>query len=165
MLVVADATPLISLMKIGRLNLLERLFGQIVIPEAVYSELTTNVAFAAEVCQIEECSFIKRVSVSDNKSVDMLRRVTGLDLGESEAIVYADVNGANILLIDESKGRRIAQTMGLKIMGTLGMFLEAFYKGILTSDEIEADMIRLRKSNRYIGDDLIQYVREKISKA
>jgi hypothetical protein len=165
MLVVADATPLISLMKIGRLNLLERLFGQIVIPEAVYSELTTNVAFAAEVCQIEECSFINRVSVSDNRSVDMLRRVAGLDLGESEAIVYADVNGANILLIDESKGRRIAQTMGLKIMGTLGMFLEAFYKGILTSDEIEADMVRLRKSNRHIGDDLIQYVREKISKA
>ena len=165
MLVVADATPLISLMKIGRLNLLERIFGQVVIPEAVYNELTTNVAFAAEVCQIEECGFINRVSVEDNKSVDVLRRATGLDLGESEAIVYADVNGANILLIDEAKGRRVARTMGLKIMGTLGMFLEAFYKSILTSNEIEADMMRLRKSNRHIGDDLIQYVREKIRKA
>ena len=165
MLVVADATPLISLMKIGRLNLLERLFVQIVIPEAVYSELTTNVAFTEEVCQIEECGFINRVSVADNKSVDVLRRATGLDLGESEAIVYADTNGANILLIDEAKGRRVARTMGLKIMGTLGMLLEAFYKDILTSDDIEADMIRLRESNRHIGDDLIQYVRERINKA
>ena len=162
MLVVADATPLISLMKIGRLNLLEQLFGEVVIPEAVYSELTTNVTFAEEIYQIEVCEFINRVSVEDNKSVDVLRRATGLDLGESEAIIYADENGANILLIDEVKGRRIAQTMGLKIMGTLGMLLEAFYKGLLTSDETEADMIRLRESNRHIGDELVQYVRDKI---
>ena len=163
MLVVADATPLISLMKIGRLNLLERLFGQVVIPEAVYSELTTNTAFHKEARQIEECGFINRVSVADMKTVDVLRRATGLDLGESEAIVYADTNGANILLIDEAKGRRVAKTMGLAIMGTLGMLIESFYKGILTGDEIEIDMNQLRTNNRHISDKLLQYVRKKVS--
>ena len=162
MLVVADTTPLISLMKIGRLNLLEQLFGQVVVPEAVYSELTTNTTFAKESRQIKECKFINRVSVEDTKTVNVLRKATGLDWGESEAIVYADTNSANILLIDEAKGRRVAKSMGLAIMGTLGMLIESFYKGILTRDEIENDVAQLRINHRHISEKLIQYISKKI---
>ena len=122
----------------------------------------TNITFPGEARQIKECRFINRVSVADIKTVNVLRRATGLDLGESEAIVYADTNGANVLLIDEAKGRRVAKTMGLAIMGTLGMLIESFYKGILTKEEIEMDMDLLRTNNRHVSDKLIQYVREKI---
>lgn len=48
MTIVSDTTPLISLIKINRLDLLEKLFHEVLIPEAVYRELTTNQSFALE---------------------------------------------------------------------------------------------------------------------
>ncbi len=45
MIVVSDTTPLITLIKIGHLELLEKTFGEVHIPEAVYSELTSNPRF------------------------------------------------------------------------------------------------------------------------
>ena len=48
MIVVSDTTPIISLIKINRLDLLEKLFQEVLIPDAVYRELTTNQSFSAE---------------------------------------------------------------------------------------------------------------------
>ena len=48
MIVVSDTTPLISLMKIGKLDLVANLFGEIQVPEAVYYELVSNTKFPAE---------------------------------------------------------------------------------------------------------------------
>lgn len=58
MIVVSDTTPLITLMKIGHLDLLEKVFGEIQIPEAVYTELTSNPRFQTEISQIQNCPFI-----------------------------------------------------------------------------------------------------------
>ena len=162
MLVVADTTPLISLMKIGRLDLLEKLFQRVLAPDAVYDELTTNAAFTGEARQIIECGFVARVSVADRKSVRILREATGLDLGESEAIAYADVRHAGILLMDEMKGRRIAKAKGLVVMGTVGILIQSFYENILMADDIERALERLRADGRYISDKLIRHVREKV---
>ena len=59
MIVVADTTPLISLMKIGLLNLAYQLFGEIQIPNAVYQELINNPRFPDESRQIQECPFLR----------------------------------------------------------------------------------------------------------
>lgn len=45
MIVVSDTTPILSLLKAGRLELLEKLYRTVVVPEAVYSELTSNIAY------------------------------------------------------------------------------------------------------------------------
>lgn len=85
MIVVSDTTPLISLMKIGRLDLVNHLFGEVQIPSAVYEELVSNARFPDESRQIRKCPFIKRVEVTDTQSVKLLRRSAGLDAGESES--------------------------------------------------------------------------------
>lgn len=59
MIVISDTTPLISLMKIGLLDLLENYFGEIQIPMAVFQELTSNTRFTEEATQIKKCKFIK----------------------------------------------------------------------------------------------------------
>ena len=61
MIVVADTTPLISLMKAARLDILEPLFKEVLIPQAVYEELTTNSDFQDEANQIKSSNFIKMV--------------------------------------------------------------------------------------------------------
>lgn len=58
MIVVSDTTPLISLLKVGRIDLLEKLFGQVVVPQAVYSELTADERFKHENEQIKQSRFM-----------------------------------------------------------------------------------------------------------
>ena len=90
MIVISDTTPLISLIKIGQLNLLNHLFGEVQIPSAVFEELISNPRFPDESRQIRECPFIKKINVTDTNAVNLLRRSTGLDAGESEAIILSD---------------------------------------------------------------------------
>lgn len=80
MIVVSDTTPLISLLKVGHLDLLYKYFGEVQIPKAVFDELTSNQRFALEAEEIKKCSYIRVVQIEDDKSVDIIRRVTGLDL-------------------------------------------------------------------------------------
>ena len=103
MIVVSDATPVISLLKINQLNLLHGLFQEVLIPQAVYDELTLNPAFEKEVIQIKECTFITKVEVGQESSVNLFQRVTGLDRGESEAIIYTDNEGADLILMAASR--------------------------------------------------------------
>ena len=77
MIVVSDATPVISLLKINQLNLLHGLFQEVLIPQAVYDELTLNPAFEKEAIQIKECTFITKVEVGQESSVNLFQRVTG----------------------------------------------------------------------------------------
>jgi predicted nucleic acid-binding protein len=72
MIVISDTTPLISLMKIGQLDLVHRMFGEIQIPDAVFRELVSNKRFSEECRQIRESSFIKTVRVADILAADCM---------------------------------------------------------------------------------------------
>ena len=109
MIVVSDTTPLITLLKVQHLDLLEKYFGEVQIPIAVYNELVCDSRFKNEAEQIIHCPFIKVVDTMNTKSVDLLRRATGLDLGESEAIILTDEIHADLLLMDEARGRDVAE--------------------------------------------------------
>ena len=155
MIVVSDTTPLITLMKAGRLSILHGLFGEVMIPEAVFSELTSNETFKDEADIIRSSAYIKVVKVRDGRQVSFLQRATGLDLGESEAIIYADEEKADLLLIDEAAGRRVAQNMKLPITGSVGILIKAFQSGIITAEEADDALYRVRRANRHISEKLI----------
>lgn len=69
MIVVSDTTPLISLLKINRLDLLEKLFGEVFIPQAVFNELTADERFQLEAEQIRQKEFISIKPVNVPQSV------------------------------------------------------------------------------------------------
>ena len=142
-------------MKAERLDILHELFGEVIIPEAVFSELTGNEAFKAEADIIRNRDYIEVVKVKSESQVSFLQRVTGLDLGESEAIIYADEAKADLLLMDEAAGRRVAQNMKLPITGSTGILIRAFQSGIITKDEADDAFDRIRKANRHISEKLI----------
>lgn len=162
MLVVSDTTPIISLMKDNRLGILKELFKEIVIPEAVYKELISNENFLEEADKIQKSAFIKTVVLEDRKIVDVFQRATGLDQGESEAIIYSDEKGADLLLMDESKGRQVAKQMNIRVIGTLGILQLANEKGLMTGGEVRHTLEVLKANQRHISDELMEIVLKKI---
>jgi predicted nucleic acid-binding protein len=149
-------------MKIGQLDLVYHLFGEIQIPEAVFNELISNSRFKLESIQIQKSSFVKVSRVIDIKAVDALRTNTGLDVGESEAIVLSNSIGADILLMDEVKGRQVAQQMGINIMGTVGLLMVAYGEQILSKEEIMKCIEVLRSSGRHISEKLYKQLINKL---
>jgi len=106
---------------VGRARLLEKLFGEVVIPPAVFDELT---AFHDAIP-----SWARVVAVRDITKAERFSDV--LDRGESEALVLAVELGADFLLMDEKAGREVAALEGLQVVGLLGVALRAKQAGIL----------------------------------
>lgn len=129
----------------------------------MFNELTCDSRFIKEAEQIRNCSFIKVVEIVNIKSVDLLRRVTGLDLGESEAIILSDEMQADLLLMDEARGRDVAEQMGLKIMGTIGLLMSSYQSGIISADDIRQCIEIVRSSGRHIGERYLQMLLNKIN--
>ena len=151
MIGVSDTTPLISLLKINRLDLLKKLFGDVLIPQAVFDELTDDERFRLEADQIREKKFIVVKPVNNPESTNILKRATGLDQGESEAIVLTDELKADLLLMDEAKGRNVSAQMGLRIMGTIGILMAAYEEDELSSDEVRECIAGLQHAGRHLG--------------
>lgn len=156
MIIVSDTTPIISLIKINRLDLLQKLFGEVLIPEAVYRELTTNAVFKNEADRVKDSDFLKTASVKNRKALEVLQAASGLDDGESEAIILADELHSDALIIDERKGRKVAQKLGIKITGTIGIMLQAHTENMISSDEIKMYLEQLKNSNIRLSDSLIR---------
>lgn len=157
MIVVSDTTPLISLLKINRTDLLEKLFGDVLIPQAVFDE-----RFQLEADQIRQKKFIVVKPVNNPESVSILKRATGLDQGESEAIVLTDELKADLLLMDEAKGRNVSAQMGLRIMGTIGILMAAYEEHELTSDEVRECVDGLQRAGQHIGQRHYQMLLSKL---
>ena len=155
MVVISDTTPLISLLKIGRLELLEKMYKSVVIPQAVYDELTVNKQFPNEAEQIRACPFLQVRTISNSSRVCELQGRTGLDLGESEAIVLAENMNAKLLLMDEIRGRAVAKAQGLSVIGVVGILSTAYQLHFLTADEVRECVQKLRENRRHIGEALL----------
>lgn len=163
-IIIADTAPIISLLKIGRLSLLQKLFGSIVIPQSVFNELVCDNRFKDEGQQIRNASYISVVELKNEQLVSLLRRSTGLDLGESEAILLADTYKYSLLLIDEFRGRQVAQQMGIKLMGTVGILMYAYSEQVLTKQEIYDCIDILKVTARRISDKLFQQLIDYLNK-
>ena len=156
MIVISDTTPIISFLKIDRLDLLETLFDIVQIPKSVFAELTGNSKYKAEAEIIKNSTFIRVMDDIDEDYVSLLRRSAGLDLGESEAIYLSDNKKADLLLMDEIRGREVAIRMGIKTMGTIGVLGLAYEDSLISKEEIKQAIEILRDSGRHISRRLYE---------
>jgi uncharacterized protein len=155
MIVVADASPLIALCRIGRLDLLRDVFGKLLVPDAVWQEVVVAGEGVPGVAEVPATEWIERRSVQDLTLVFLLRQDLGA--GEAEAIVLARECGAGVLLMDERIGRAAAERLGLKVTGLVGVLLEARRRGLLTGLSVIAES--LRTAGFWISGELIQLLR------
>lgn len=131
--VVSDTSPLLCLSAIDRLDLLQRQFSDVVVPDAVVAELRISEPRPGSegLRRAFEEGWLRRRAVSDSALVRLLMR--DLDEGESAAIALAEEVRADRVLLDERAGRAIAKRLGLSVTGTLGVLLRARREGHLSS--------------------------------
>lgn len=127
--VVSNSSPLISLARIGQLAILEGLFGQIVIPVAVYAEVVLVDQHRPGAAVVANVPWIVRKPVRDAKLVAQLGRE--LNQGEAEAIALAIAERAELLLLDERRARAVARRFALEVTGVVGVLLEAKQRNLI----------------------------------
>ena len=131
MIVVSDTSPINNLAAINQLHLLQQLYGTVVIPEAVYQELTDPDFPVAGAKEVQTFTWIQTRAVEDRTMVKALS--SELDPGEAEAIVLALEMKAEQVLIDERRGRMIAAGLNLHYTGILGVLVEAKSQGFIST--------------------------------
>jgi hypothetical protein len=124
MISVANTTPIISLASVGRLDILEKLFGKIIIAQAVYDEIKAKNHHGYH--EIDK-AFIEVRQIQGQLYKDFLLKE--LDLGEAETIILAKELNADFVIIDENLGYKIANSAGLTVIRTLSILLRAKEKG------------------------------------
>ena len=148
--IVSNTGPLIWLSKVGRITLLKKPFGEVIIPEEVYREavekgLREGFSDAYAVKECIEQGWMK-ISKLDEKEIKLCRRMMEcaleIHLGEAQAIILA--RGINEpLLMDESSGRAFAETLGLKVKGTIYVIMKALREELLNKAEAKEMVLEL----------------------
>ncbi len=141
MTIVSDTSPILSLALIGQLELLHRLYGSITIPQAVHDEIAVSGAAYPGGADVARQDWIHVGRATNAIVIALLMRE--LDRGEAEAIALAIEVKANLLLLDEYRGRRIAQYLGLPYTGLIDTLIEAKrHHYLLTIKPVLDDLIQ-----------------------
>lgn len=119
--VIADASCLILLTNLDKLDILAKLYGEVWVTEEVVAEYRLPLP-----------TFISVHTPIDVRQLQLL--LQSLDPGEASSIALAIENPGCRIIIDEKKGRRIALSLGLDLTGTLGVLREAAKIKLITID-------------------------------
>jgi predicted nucleic acid-binding protein len=144
--IVCDSSCLILLHKINRLVLLQRVFGRIIITPEVLLEFNRPIP--------------TWIDIQSPKSNLHKGLVNILDVGEASVISLAAELDDALLIIDESKGRKVAIQMDLVITGTLGILVTAKRKGVIS--EVNPVLIEIQKTNFRISKELVDSVLKQV---
>lgn len=155
MIIVSNTTPLIGFASIQRFDILQQLFGEIYIAQAVYSETVVAGREAGGARrEVMDADWIKIMNVQDEPAVQEL--LGEMDLGEAETIVLAHELDADWVLMDEKKGRRKLNQLNLKKIGTVGILLKAKQAGLLSV--VEPEVRRLRQQGFSLSQTVVDAV-------
>jgi predicted nucleic acid-binding protein len=159
MIIVSNTSPLSSLAKIDRSILLQQIYSQIIIPQAVYNELLDIRAGEKVTSAIQNASWITSRQAIDSRLVSHLEE--NLDRGEAEVIALAVELNADRLIIDERLGRREAKALGLSITGVLGVLLIAKKRGAIANVKEEIDRL-ISESAFRVSDRLYRSILQEV---
>ena len=151
LIVVSDASPLVALSAVGRVDLLRSLYERVVVPEAVDGEVAAAGADAPGASVVRAADWIEVRRVLDQRLVQAL--LGDVDRGEAEAITLAVETGADLLLTDERRGRAVAARLHQRVVGACGVLVEAKAKGLLPAVRPVLDALASDAGFR-IGDRL-----------
>jgi predicted nucleic acid-binding protein len=153
-MIISDTSSISNLFQIERIDLLKSLYGKITITPAVLRELYA----LEEQKEIDDLKWIKVIAPKDQKRV--MKLLEELDLGEAESIALAIERKAKYLIIDEYRGRQIAEQYGVKIVGVLGILIQAKQDGLI--DSVKDEVQRLRQVGFRLNQRLVDGVLKRL---
>lgn len=167
-MILSNASPLIYLGKIEKLNLLKILFKEIIIPKQVYEEVVLRgkeerFLDALKVESVIKEGWIKIKEIDINEEVNQLDKE--IDIGEISLISLAKKLKPSLILIDDASARAIAESLGFNVKGTLYVLLKAYKKGIIKKKETKELINKLIILGFRISQELYIEVIEELEKS
>ena len=147
-MIIGDSSALVALATMDRLDLLEKIFGKLYVPQAVYDEV--SISYKAQSIKLKEF-LANRVEV-----VNLDISKMGLGQGELEGIALYKNKEADFLLIDDRRAKNFAKLNGINVIGSLGVMILAKDKGLI--EFIRDDLEKLLDSDLFISQSLIDRV-------
>ncbi len=149
-MIVADSTPLIAFARIGRLELLERIVGRLIVPKAVFAEVA-GAKMRPGSLEVSRARWIE-VRTVESVPAELIRLI---DYAECEVIALAEQIAADEVLIDERAARAVASARGLEVVGTAGLLVRAKDGGLLGAVAPVLEAMRsngIRYSDRFLAE-------------
>lgn len=149
--VVINSTPLIALAHINKLHLLNKLYDEVYIPQAVFNEISVK---EGSVCKIQveaSLNWIKVLSINNVMAKEFFK--AQLHDGEVEVMILAKEVCSDLVVIDDKNAKKHAKYLGLNVTGTLGILIKAKQKGFIK--EVKPLLLELKNKGIYISDNVI----------
>ncbi len=127
--IISNTTPIISLLKVDKLNLLKELYTKIIVPTAVYLEIENG----KEKPYYQDLTQIDWIDIQEISNPDSRAYFLDLDDGEAEVLILAKEQNADLVIMDEIMGRRYSKQLGFNLTGTIGILLKSKEKGLISS--------------------------------
>ena len=152
MIIVSDTSPVSNLILIERLNILQKLFAEIIIPTAVDAEIRALKQFGKDLSEYETAQWIK---IAAPKNLQKVRSFQiKLDEGEAQAITLALEINCDLLLMDERIGTNIARQEGLQTIGLVGILIKAKEEKII--EEVREVLVDLKNTAGFWLDNKLE---------
>lgn len=156
-MIVSDASPLIVLLKTNKLSILKEMFEIVIVPTAVYKEITIK---EQEKAIFDNIKWIKTKKIESNELKIFLEKL--VDRGEAEAIILAKELKMG-LIVDDAKARKYARHLNVEVIGTLGLLKTAKNRGVITS--VQESINDMLAAGYYIEDNLIAKLLEDVGES
>ncbi|MDD1413845.1 DUF3368 domain-containing protein [Dolichospermum sp. ST_con] len=156
--IVINTSPLIVLFKSQLTYLLPQLFTEIIVPGGVWGEIVKAGKIDIASQELPNTNWVKPVIITE---ISALIVPWGIDLGESEVLTFALENSGYRAVIDDAAARKVAKSLNMPFMGTLGILVLAKKQGLITS--IDEPIQYLKKAGLWLSNDLIQVLKEQVN--
>jgi predicted nucleic acid-binding protein len=149
MVIISDASPIIALSNLNRLDILRDLYESITITDLVAKEVKMDIP--------------NWIAILDEYDANLFAQYcVDLDQGEASALALAKSQKNALLIIDERRGRKLAKQTGIEVIGLLGVVVKASLTGKI-DDGMEV-LSLLRRNGFRISDKLMQQAQQKIKR-
>lgn len=157
--VVVNTTPLIALCHVGQLDVLKKMYGEILIPHAVYRELSEKEESICKKQVDNSLDWIHVEKIENDMAKSMFK--TQLHDGEVEVMILAKEKNADTVIIDDANAKKHAKYLKLPVVGTLGVLIKAKRKGYIS--ELKPLIQGMIDKNIYISENLMKFCLEQVN--
>lgn len=157
LIIIADSGPLIALSIIDKLDLLQELYDQVLLPPAVWGEVTVKGKGLPGADMVEQAKFLK-ICVPEAIALKPLSIIVGT--GEAEALALAQTTLNCCVLLDDAQARRVAESLNICRIGTLGILRQAKIRKLIS--QIKPYILKLQNNGIYMQQNLINIILEDV---